>query len=156
MSEKLIEWREGILRPKKVASSKKKITKTAWELVKYFKPEEFKCPCCGKCDMDATLVFMLDTLREFVDEPLVITSGFRCMKYNEEIGGKKNSAHLKGKAVDIYCVSQIKRYKILMYALLLGFQRIGIGKDFIHLDIDLSLPHPRIWLYPAKKKKKRR
>ena len=32
-------------------------------------------------------------------------------------------------------------------ALQSGFLRIGLGKDFIHLDVDTLLPSPRIWTY---------
>ena len=130
------------------------MTDADWKKVKYFKKYEFVCPCCKREEMSEELVFKLDLLRELVGKPLIVTSGFRCEKYNKKIGGAENSAHLRGWAVDIYCKSNILRFKILKYALLLGFQRIGIGKDFIHLDIDLSLPHPQIWLYPAKKKKR--
>ena len=142
-----IKWREGVLRPKKKKATSLRMTSESWKLVKYFKPKEFECPCCGKCDMDATLVFSLDTLRDFVGEPLIITSGFRCPKHNEEIGGAPNSAHLRGKAADILVTNSELRWKILYFALLIGFQRIGIGRTFIHLDIDDELPSPCIWVY---------
>jgi len=28
-----------------------------------------------------------------------------------------------------------------------GFRRIGIGRNFVHVDNDASLPNPTIWLY---------
>jgi len=28
-----------------------------------------------------------------------------------------------------------------------GIRRIGIGKSFVHVDNDASLPNPTIWLY---------
>ena len=150
-----IKWREGVLRPKKKKATSLKMTSESWKLVRYFKPEEFKCPCCGRCEMDGELIFMLDLLRAVCGFPLIVTSGFRCKKYNEAIGGEENSAHLRGKAADIYCLSQIKRYEILKNALLLGFRRIGIGKNFIHLDVDITLPYPRIWVYPHSKQNRR-
>jgi len=132
------------------------MTEKDWEKVKYFKKIEFVCPCCGRCEMDKELIWKLDLLRELIGKPLIIESGFRCEKHNKEIGGADNSAHLRGKAADIRCTNSLLRYKILKYAFYIGFPRIGIAKKFIHVDIDRSLPHPRIWLYPAKKKKKRR
>jgi len=124
-----------------------RMTKDLWEQVKYFKPEEFRCPCCGKVDMDAEFIFLLDNLRELCDFPFYITSGFRCPKHNAAIGGEENSAHLRGKAADILVTDKERRFRILKFAFLLGFKRIGIGSIFIHLDIDDTLSSPRVWLY---------
>ncbi|RLF87747.1 peptidase M15 [Thermococci archaeon] len=123
------------------------MNKNFWSLIKHFSEDEFKCPCCGRCDMNPGFVFMLDTLREILGTPLVITSGFRCAKHNREIGGKENSAHLKGLAADILCVNSAHRYELIKHALALGFRRIGIGKDFIHLDYDKEKPQGVIWVY---------
>jgi len=130
------------------------MTEKDWEKVKYFKKIEFVCPCCGRCEMDKELIWKLDLLRELVGEPLIIESGYRCERHNKAVGGAPNSAHLRGKAVDIRCTNSLLRYKILNYAFYIRFIRIGIAKNFVHIDIDRSLPHPRIWLYPAKKKKR--
>lgn len=114
---------------------------------KHFKLNEFRCPCCGKVLIDEHLVDMLDQAREIAGVPFVITSGYRCRKHNEEIGGKPNSAHLKGQAADIAVRDSQNRYAILRALLEVGFMRIGIAKDFIHADIDWSKPHPVIWVY---------
>lgn len=44
----------------------------------------------------------LQPLRNKLQKPIVITSGYRCEKLNKLIGGANNSEHLKGFAVDIY------------------------------------------------------
>jgi len=118
-----------------------------WEEIKHFKPEEFTCPCCGRCEMRQEFVKKLDELRDWLGEPLHITSGFRCRKHNKEVNGSGNSAHLKGLAADIYIPNSIFRYKIIAFAIILGIQRMGIGTNFIHLDIDKTKPHPCIWVY---------
>jgi len=123
------------------------MTDKDWEKVKYFRKAEFACPCCGRCEMDKELIWKLDLLRELVGAPLIITSGFRCERHNKAVGGAPNSAHLRGKAADIACTDNLFRYKILKHAFYIGFPRIGIGKDYIHLDVDRSLPHPRVWVY---------
>ena len=123
------------------------MTDKDWEKVKYFRKAEFVCPCCGRCEMDKELIWKLDLLRELVDAPLIITSGFRCERHNKAVGGAPNSAHLRGKAADIACPDNLLRYKILKHAFYIGFPRIGIGKDYIHLDVDRSLPHPRVWVH---------
>jgi uncharacterized protein YcbK (DUF882 family) len=43
---------------------------------------------------------VLQPLRTHFDKPVVITSGFRNLRINTLVGGKTNSQHLKGEAVD--------------------------------------------------------
>lgn len=47
------------------------------------------------------IFYVLQPLRDRLKKPIIITSGFRCKKVNELIGGKSTSQHLKGQAVDI-------------------------------------------------------
>ncbi len=115
--------------------------------IKHFKHYEFDCPHCGKLFISEKLLLLLNELRERINKPLIITSGFRCIEYNRRIGGVPNSAHTKGLAVDIACETSTDRFYIVSFATQLGFRRIGINKRFIHLDIDESKPKPVIWLY---------
>jgi len=116
-------------------------------LLKHFKLDEFKCPCCGKCDMDMSFLIKLERARENADIPFKITSGYRCENHNKEIGGALLSSHLKGLAADIACNSSIHRFLILNSLIFAGFKRIGIGKDFIHVDNDTKKVYNVIWLY---------
>lgn len=75
----------------------------------HFVPSEFRCGCHGKkCSgypvkLSPALVFHLELLRAHFGKPVVITSGMRCKSYNNSLKGSvKNSAHVKGKAADIY------------------------------------------------------
>jgi len=43
----------------------------------------------------------LQDIRDLINAPLIVTSGYRCPELNERIGGSKNSAHMKGFAADI-------------------------------------------------------
>lgn len=45
---------------------------------------------------------LLDPIRESFGVPMIITSGYRCEKVNKLAGGKVNSQHRKGEAVDFY------------------------------------------------------
>ena len=49
--------------------------------------------------------------------------------------------------MDIVCNSSDTRWKIVTAAIAFGFRRIGIGKNFIHLDCDDSLPQQVMWHY---------
>jgi len=79
--------------------------------------------------------------------PLVIHSGCRCTPHNLTVGGKDDSSHLTGLAVDIRALSSPTRFRIIRSALNLGFTRIGIGSSFIHIDIDTTKPSQVFWLY---------
>ncbi len=125
---------------------------------------EFACPCCGKVELDATFVLKLDLARELAGVPFVITYcenrrfestrgfapqiryGYRCLAHNAEVGGVKQSAHMAGLAADIACPDSVTRLKILRGLIVAGFRRIGIGKIFVHCDVDASKPN-NLWLY---------
>lgn len=44
---------------------------------------------------------LLQPIRDKIDKPIKINSGFRCSKLNEAVKGAKTSQHLKGQAVDM-------------------------------------------------------
>jgi len=69
--------------------------------VEFFRPEEFRCPCCGAGRPSAMLVLFLDQLRKAFNSPIRVNSGFRCAKHNAEVGGAERSRHLLGCAADI-------------------------------------------------------
>jgi len=116
-------------------------------MVSFFKPEEFACPCCGENNINPLLVEKLNAARCRFGKPIVITSGFRCKAHNETVGGSPTSSHLKGLAVDIACDNSLDRFELLSALLGVGFQRIGVAKTFIHVDLDLTKSHRVAWLY---------
>tara|TARA_Y100000310_G_scaffold274715_1_gene290893 strand:- start:840 stop:1205 length:366 start_codon:yes stop_codon:yes gene_type:complete len=119
------------------------------DLTKNFSKHEFACKCgCGQENMHYGFVLALQRVRNNVTGKIKINSGFRCRKHNasKKVGGKPTSSHLKGIAVDIACKGSKKRHELLF---LLGheFNRIGIGKDFIHVDSDHVKANNVIWVY---------
>lgn len=116
--------------------------------MKYFDIDEFKCSCpCQAAKMRNALLVMLDDARDIAGVPFNITSGYRCKKHNERVGGVTGSAHRRGLAVDIACPNNHMRAKIIHGLINAGFNRIGIAKDFIHVDCDTSKPEWTMWLY---------
>lgn len=97
--------------------------------------------------MDPHFLELMDRIREHAGTPMIINSGYRTREHNMKIGGGPNSAHLRGMAADVRATTSQERYLILSAAVLNGIKRIGIGKTFLHLDIDATLPFPIIWLY---------
>lgn len=43
----------------------------------------------------------LQVIRDFVEVPVNVNSGYRSPEHNKSVGGKENSYHLKGMAADI-------------------------------------------------------
>lgn len=92
-------------------------------------------------------MWTLDAVREEAGIPLVLNCAYRSKEHDKSKGRSGNSAHTKGLAVDIRCNSSATRMKIIKAALTVGISRIGIGKNYIHLDTDSSLPKNVIWHY---------
>lgn len=53
--------------------------------------------------------YLLDPIRERFATPMIITSGYRCQRVNELVGGVDNSQHMKGRAVDFCFAGFSKR-----------------------------------------------
>lgn len=115
--------------------------------MKYFKTEEFACPCCGQNKMEPDFCNKLDNARGYAGVAFCLNSGYRCQKHNHNVGSKKTSSHPKGCAGDIAARTSKKRYKIIMGLLAAGFNRIGIARTFIHVDSDKEKPGNVIWTY---------
>lgn len=53
-------------------------------------------------NINALVDNILDPLRAMIARPIIITSGYRCQRVNELVGGSKTSQHLLGKAADFH------------------------------------------------------
>ncbi len=83
--------------------------------------------------MDANFLFKLDTLRAMCGFPFQITSSWRSPEKNKAVGGAVNSMHLQGRAVDIFCDSNVRRFTIIRAATQMGLT-VGIMPNAIHID----------------------
>ena len=119
------------------------------KLTEHFTKEEFDCQCgCGNGDIVIAerLVNELECVRVHYGKPMRITSGIRCLSHNK-IGSRDTSSHIKGVAVDIYCADIGTRLELMKHLLRdAEFTRVGLHKEFIHVDIDEDKPNG-IFLY---------
>ncbi|TAL17054.1 hypothetical protein EPN96_06655 [bacterium] len=114
----------------------------------HFSREEFACPCgCGLCEPKKELVDLLEEMRKTLGAPVRINSGLRCEAHNQAVGGKDSSAHLCGEAADVSAEGGEKLFSAARAGFLAGAKRIGIGKNFVHVDVSGALPSPRLWTY---------
>ncbi|MFC4636481.1 D-Ala-D-Ala carboxypeptidase family metallohydrolase [Dokdonia ponticola] len=106
----------------------------------------------GRC-IDRSLLKRLQLLEKRTGYAVLknINSAVRSHFWNKKVGGVSNSAHLitKCKAVDIHAPTRAIRNLLVVQAYNLGFTRIGVGKTFVHLDVDMSKPQYVAWGYPS-------
>ena len=98
-------------------------------------------------NMDVDFLAKLDEAREFAGIPFIINSAYRSPEHNAKIGGKPNSSHLRGLAVDIKATDSRTRFTVLNALISVGFNRIGIADTFIHVDLDCEKSDRVIWTY---------
>lgn len=101
-----------------------------------FTTREFACHGSGCCDavmVDEGLVGYLQQIRDHVDAPVHINSGYRCPIHNAAVGGAAGSYHTKGMAADIR-VEGLAPLSVAQYAQRIGILGIGLYADFVHID----------------------
>lgn len=122
-----------------------------------FSYREFRCKHCGANEINTGFVQQLQKAREIAGIPFLIMSGYRCPEYNQKYINQgesiEQSAHTKGLAADIAAVSSSTRWRIIVALFGAGFNRIGIGSTFIHVDVDTEKPQDVAWTYPHNAKR---
>jgi len=114
---------------------------TFWNEIQYFKRGEFACKCGKYCDgfpaePAEALVRTADRVRAHFNAPVTVSSGVRCTKHNEEVGGVANSRHTIGRAMD-YCVAGHTAAEVLAYAQAQPEIKYAyaINSEYVHMDI---------------------
>ena len=123
--------------------------------MKHFSYKEFDSPDMPGSGnlMDENFLQMLDEVRDKFGKPIVINSGYRSQEQNAAVGGKpktetsRGSSHMYGLAADIKCDNSVDRFHLIFLLQETGFQRIGVAKTFIHVDLDLEKSQQVMWMY---------
>jgi len=107
------------------------------DISRNFNRNEFACKCgCGFDTVDVSLVYVLQTVRNYFGKPVRVTSGCRCFTHNMKVGGVKNSRHKLGKACD-FQIDGISPYRIHVF-LTEYFESeyaFGVYDTFNHVDV---------------------
>ena len=83
--------------------------------------------CYGVC-------MILQPLRDYLGQPIIINSGFRSKAVNKKVGGVYNSQHMLGQAVDIKVNNEI-RSKVWDFLSKCKYVDQCLGADtFIHVS----------------------
>lgn len=77
---------------------------------------------------------ILQPLRDHIQCPITITSGFRCQQVNKAVGGKSNSQHLTGCAADCVVPNSVRDKAVDYITRFLPFDQLLIGKSFFHVS----------------------
>lgn len=115
------------------------------QLTPHFNCKEFRCKCGGKHDFKVSeeLVEMLEKLYQALDcSSINISSGFRCVQHDKNVGGSGTGQHTKGLAADLMCVGSdgkiISSQIVCCTAQDLGFKgiaNINAAYSYTHLDM---------------------
>lgn len=114
----------------------------------HFNLTEFACPCCSGNNIQAGFVEQLQKARAIARVAFKIDSGWRCEAHNTQVGGEAQSSHMAGWAADIACPTPGVYFQVLNAVIRAGFNRIGRGRDYIHVDCDPNKPANVSWPYP--------
>lgn len=124
------------------------------QLTTHFSFDEMKCRHCGISDIQPSFMLILERIREEVNFPLIVSSGYRCPEHDKAVGGA--GVHPTGLGVDIV-ISGYRAYRLIEVALKNKIRGVGIrqkgphAKRIVHLDMlpthNPKQPRPWVWTY---------
>lgn len=97
-----------------------------------------------RANLEALVANVLDPLREAWGKPIVVNSGFRCERLNNDVGGAAGSQHKTGEAADIEAVTRDpadnRRLFELIRKLGLPFDQLinEFGYNWVHISFSRS------------------
>ena len=99
--------------------------------------------------MEPHFMEKLQEIRDGLNSPMVVTSGYRCPEYDLSLGGAGN--HTTGRAADIQVSAKhLHECLLLAFPLMSGIGIKGHGPmpgRFVHLDDIINDIRPNVWSY---------
>ena len=115
------------------------------KLEKNFSLHEFKCKDGTEVPEDLMdnvklLAENLQVLRDHIQKPIIVISGYRTLEYNTKIDGAKRSLHLVAKAGDIVVpgLTSLEIKNTILQLIKEGKMKeggVGIYSTFVHYDV---------------------
>jgi uncharacterized protein YcbK (DUF882 family) len=101
--------------------------------------KEVDCKCshpdCTFTIISDRVIESFQDFREDMGKSLKINSAFRCQRYNTDIGGKQDSRHKKGLALDISAVGFDIEDLAMAARDHFDYVQIYYGENFIHCHV---------------------
>lgn len=100
-----------------------------------FSPREIACKGTGKVLVNHNALDKLQSLRDRLRKPLILTSAYRSPEHNRRVGGAKNSKHMEGIAFDVR-MDNHDPHEFEAAARAVGFTGFGyyVKSGFMHID----------------------
>lgn len=97
------------------------------------------------------LAQFLQSIRNELHLPIVVTSGYRSKEVNEAVGGVLPSYHVKGLAADVRC-SDMDKLLTILHSHLMEIDRLGIyysntKQEWYHVGLPEEGKAPRTQIY---------
>jgi hypothetical protein len=114
------------------------------------------CQQCGKALMDVSLIKKLDLAQRYAEAPFRILAGYKCPDCERSLEESTSCpgmiSHRDGLAVDIAIEDDQHRATVLFSLLQAGFNRIGLGRDSVHVDVDKRFTPRVAWFCCSERK----
>lgn len=83
---------------------------------------------------------VLEPIRTFIGDEVIINSGYRCKELNKLVGGVENSQHIKGQAADfkVRTKEETKAVENFLYKMRIYDQAIVYGSSYDYMWFHVS------------------
>lgn len=88
---------------------------------------------------------LLEPIRNKIEMPIFISSGYRCEKLNMAVDGNDNSQHMKGQAADIIC-EDLSRVIQAIDNFQVSFDQCIMYDKFIHISFVSRMGNRRMFI----------
>lgn len=109
------------------------------KISEFFSKNELACKCCGELHANVShyLIPALERIRELAKKPIIVTSGYRCLRRNTAIGGAKRSTHMSGLGADIKAkgMTAEELYKLIDSDPKLRMGGLKLYPSWVHFDL---------------------
>lgn len=91
---------------------------------------------------------VMESIRAILENPVIVSSGFRCLDLNSAIGSKPTSAHVVGLAADFICPGYGTPYDVCRaiepHVRRLGIDQLIYEHTWIHVGLRAGEPRHQI------------